>query len=87
MTCFITRLKLNLLRFCKFQKSRRAVLSSPSTHLEVLWLLVVEDVALPVVCGGRPRRLVPEVRAALDGQRLVGVHERLADRQGLPGGT
>lgn len=44
-------------------------------------LPVVEDVALPVVGGRAAGRLVPELRAPLDGQRLVGVHEGLADGQ------
>ncbi len=48
------------------------------TYLEVLWLLVVEDVALSVVGCGGARRLIPEMRASLDGQRLIGVDKCLA---------
>lgn len=44
-------------------------------------LPVVEDVALAVVRGGRTGWLVAEGRTPLDRQGLVGVDERLADRQ------
>lgn len=48
---------------------------------EVERLAVVENVALSVVRSGGAGRLVPEHGAPLDRQRLVGVDERLADRQ------
>lgn len=48
---------------------------------EVERLAVVENVALSVVRGRGAGRLVPEHGAPLDRQRLVGVDERLADRQ------
>ena len=51
-------------------------------YLKVDWLLVVEDVAFPVVSGCGSRGLVPECWAPFDGKGLVSVDKGLADREG-----
>lgn len=57
------------------------------SYLEVCRLLVVEDVALPVVGGSVAQGLIPEGGAALNRQSLVCVDEGLADGKGHPGWT
>lgn len=68
-------------RVALVNQSAAAGSAEGQSFAEVQRLAVVEDVAFSIVAGGGTWGLVTEHGASFDGQRLVRVDERLANRQ------